>query len=436
VESGMKSVRVSLLCAMMLYLGGANAQQPPVKIVGLFELSGNGATAGTNFKNGADLAFKEINASGGILGRKVEFTIFDTQTSPQLAKDLSQKAQGMGAYVVMGPVFSGSIMASMGETQRAEIPNFTGGEAAAITRQFNPYVFRTSFTQDLAMPKVANYLRDILGAKSVAVMFINNDFGKGGRDAIVKALKERRIAVAADISTEPGQIDYSGAVLKAKQANADVLFVYLNEEESARALRELRKQGYDKPIIGETTLIGQKVIDSAGEAANGIRGHVGLTVDAPIPAVRAFSYRFEREYKYKSDHNGMKGYFGAYVIKAVTEQVGKFDRKAFAQAMKGVVLSTKKTPGLLMDVTYDDYGDLDRDSFLVEVRNGQQVVVATMPPLGGRFIELPGGKLVQLGSKEAREAVLNQPKPKAAAPKPKAKKPAPAQAAQPAPQSQ
>ena len=58
-------------------------------------------------------------------------------------------------------------------------------------------------------------------------------------------------------------------MLKAKQSNADALFVYTNEEESARALRELKKQGYDKPIIGETTLTGQKVIELAGDAANG-----------------------------------------------------------------------------------------------------------------------------------------------------------------------
>ena len=72
-------------------------------------------------------------------------------------------------------------------------------------------------------------------------------------------------------------------MLKAKQANADALFVYTNEEESARALRELRKQGYDKPIVGETVLTSQKVIELAGDAANGAVAHVGLTADAPQP---------------------------------------------------------------------------------------------------------------------------------------------------------
>ena len=77
-----------------------------------------------------------------------------------MAKALAVKAIDDGAYIVMGPVFSGSIMVSMAETRRAEIPNFTGGEAAAITQQGNPYIFRTSFTQSAAMPKVARYLND------------------------------------------------------------------------------------------------------------------------------------------------------------------------------------------------------------------------------------------------------------------------------------
>jgi branched-chain amino acid transport system substrate-binding protein len=171
-------------------------------------------------------------------------------------------------------------------------------------------------------------------------------------------------------------------VLAAKQANADVLFPYLTEEESGRLLRELRKQGYDKPIVGETTIVEQKVIELAGDAANGVRGHVGLTVDAPNPLIRSFGEKFEREYKYKPNHNAVKGYFSLYVVKAVTEKVGKVERKAFAQAMKNVRLSAKDVPGLLMDVTYDDKGDLDRESFLVEVKGGKQQVIATLPPVG------------------------------------------------------
>jgi branched-chain amino acid transport system substrate-binding protein len=379
VRSIVIAIASALACAVPLF---ASAQQGPVPIVGLVELSGTGTTSGTNFDNGVKLAVKEINAAGGILGRRIEYTSMDTQSNPGVAKALAQKAVDMNAYVVMGPVFSGSIIVSMAETKRAEIPNFTGGEAANITQQGNPYIFRTSFTQSTAMPKIANYIKDVVKARTVDLIWVNNDFGKGGRDLIMKSLEARGIKIAADISTDPGQVDFSGAVLKVKQSNADALFVYSNEEESARALRELRKQGYAKPVIGETVLTSQKVIELAGEAANGAIAHVGLTADAPLPAFKAYDEKFQKEFKSKSDHNGIKGYTAMYIVKAITEKVGKFDQKAFAQALHGARLSAKQYPGVMLDVSFDQNGDIDRESFLTKVVNGKQVVTETLPPAG------------------------------------------------------
>lgn len=378
-----KRFAIKLIAACALLTGASAAfSQETIKIANIVELSGGGATSGTNFKNGVELAVKEINAAGGILGKKIQTTTADTQSNPGVAKGLTQKAVDDGVFAIFGPVFSGSIMVSMAESRKAEIPNFTGGEAASITMQGNPYIFRTSFTQATAMPKVARYMSDQAKLKTIAVIYVNNDFGKGGLDMLKKALEKSSTKIVSEISTDSGQIDFSAAVLKAKQSNADAVFAYSNEEESARILRELRKQGWTKPIIGETTLTGQKVIELAGEAANGAIAHVGLTVDAPLPAVRAFRAKFEKEYKYVSDHNGLKGYSGIYVLKAAIEKVGKLDRKAVASALHTLKVSATKEPGVLMDVSFDANGDLDRESFMVEVKNGQQVVVATVPALG------------------------------------------------------
>jgi branched-chain amino acid transport system substrate-binding protein len=362
----------------------APAWAQAIKIANIVELSGAGATSGTNFKDGVQLAVKEINASGGILGRKIESTTADTQSNPGVAKGLAQKAVDDGVVAVFGPVFSGSIMVSMTETKRAELPNFTGGEAAAITKQGNPYIFRTSFTQDTAMPKIARYIANNLKAKTVALVYVNNDYGKGGRESLMKALEPLGVKVTADISTDQNQVDFSAPVLKAKQSNADIVFVYTNEEESARALRELRKQGVTKPIVGETTLVGQKVIELAGDAANGAVAHVGLTVDAPMPAMRAFRARFEKEYRYTPDHNGIKGYTGVYILKAAIEKAGKVDRKAIAQAMHGLKVSAAREQGVILDVAFDNNGDLDRESFLVEVRGGKQEIKEVLPALGAK----------------------------------------------------
>ena len=380
-----KQYSLKLIAACTLALGavsvGTAFAQDTIKIANIVELSGGGATAGTNFKNGVELAVKEINASGGILGKKIQATTSDTQSNPGVAKGLTQKAVDDNVFAIFGPVFSGSIMVSMAESRKAEIPNFTGGEAASITMQGNPYIFRTSFTQATAMPKVARYISDTAKLKTLAIIFVNNDFGKGGLDMIKKALDKSSTKVVAEISSDSGQVDFSAAVLKAKQSNAEGVFVYSNEEESARILRELRKQGWTKPVIGETTLTGQKVIELAGEAANGAVAHVGLTVDAPLPAIRAFRAKFEKEYKYISDHNGMKGYSGVYYLQAAIEKVGKLDRKAVAAAMHGLKVNTEKYPGALMYTEFDNHGDLDRMSFLVEVKNGKQEVIDMLPPL-------------------------------------------------------
>ena len=352
----------------------------PIPIYGIVELSGSGTTAGTNYDNGVKLAVSEINAAGGILGRKINYTSWDTQTQPGVSKALASKAIDMGAPLVMGPVYSGSILVSMAETRRAEIPNMIGGEAAAITQQGNPYVFRASFTQASAMPKVVRYIKEIVKAKTIAIIYVNNDFGKGGRDMVMKGFEAANIKVLADISTDVGQIDFSSAVIKAKQSGAEALFAYSNEEESARLLKELKKQGYDKPIIGETTLANDKVIELAGDAANGVVAHVGLTPDAPNPPVQAFAKRYFAEYKSKADHNAMKGYTSMHAAKAIFDKIGKIDPKAFAVAMHGASISVKDYPGILFDVKYDEKGDLDRESFIVKVVNGKPQVVEILKP--------------------------------------------------------
>ena len=353
-----------------------------IKVAQVVELSGGGTAAGSQYRNGAKMAFAEINAAGGVMGKKIEVIELDTQSQPAIAKAMTVKAIDDKVVAIFGPVFSGSIVVSQAESQKAAIPNFTGGEAANVTAQGNPYIFRSSLNQLTAIPKVGAYMANELKAKSVAVVFVNNDFGKGGRDAAIKDLTARGVKVAADISTDPGQVDMSSAVLRAKQSNADALFAYLNEEESARLLKELRKQGYDKPLVGETTLLGAKVIELAGAAANGVRGHVGLTADAPM--FKDFAAKYEKDYKAKSDHNGIKGYFSAYMLKAAIEKAKSTDGAAIAAVMKNACFKVKDHPGILMDVCYDDKGDIDRESFMVEVKDGKQVITATLPMVNKR----------------------------------------------------
>jgi branched-chain amino acid transport system substrate-binding protein len=377
----MKITALGLTALAALSFATSAVAQDTIKIPGVFELSGPGAISGTNFRDGALLAIEDINAAGGVLGKKLVLDTVDTASDPAKARAAVQRALDDKPIAIFGPVFSGSVNATLPMTNEAQVPQIIGGEAANITSQGSKYIFRTSFGQNVSMPKIANYLRDGAKVKNLAIVYVNNDFGKGGRNAIMKELETRGIKVVADLSIEAGQADFASDVVKVKSANADAVFVYLNEEESARFLIEARKQGIDKPLIGETTLLGQKVIDLAKDAANGVKGHVGLTIDAPVPAVAEFAKKFEAKYKYKSDHNGMKGYFAAFMLKTAAEKAGKLEPVAIAAALRGLTISPDKVPGIMIEASWDETGEIDRISYLAEVKDGKQVITQTLPKL-------------------------------------------------------
>lgn len=370
----------SVLSATLLAPVVANADQ---KVAYVGEISGSLAVSGGNFRDGVILAIEEINAKGGVLKEKLVLSLADTQTNPGVARSQMQKAIDSEPQAIFGPILSGNVKVTTQIVKQAEIPQFVGGEAADLITLGNPYMFRTSFGQQLGMPKIANFIRDDLKAKTIALIWVNNDFGKGGRDALIKELAARNIKLVADVSTEGGQADFAADVVKLKAANADAVFVYSNEEECARIMREARKQGLKGPFVGDTTLLSQKTIELAGPAANGVFGHVGLTADAPIAAVTEYAARFQKRFNYKSDHNGIKGYLAVYAFKYVTEKkLGKFDRKGFAKAMQGLTIKPSDEPGILIETSWNDVGEIDRLSFLAEVVDGQQKIIKILPKIG------------------------------------------------------
>lgn len=343
------------------------------------ELSGPGATVGNAWTDAINMGADEINAAGGVLGMQLQIDTYDTQTDAQTSRALVQKAIDDGAFLILGTVYSSSTIVNMLVTMQQGIPQIVGSESPSITQKGNPYVFRSSFGAQKSMPKIAAYIDENLGAKSVAVSWVNNEFGKGGHDAFVSEMEARGIEVVADVSSEVGQADFASDVTKLKSSGADAIFVYLHEEESARLLKELRKQNVEVPILGETTLLNQKVIELSEGAADGIMGHVGLTVDAPNKEIQAFATRFSGRYGYKADHNAMKGYVAIYTAATAIERAGELDRQKVADTLHNMTIKVEDVPNILLDVSWDETGEVSRESFLVEVQ-GEETIVKEMLP--------------------------------------------------------
>jgi branched-chain amino acid transport system substrate-binding protein len=351
------------------------------------EITGAGASTAQNWERGLHMALEEINATGGILGKKIETFMLDTKTEPTLSVAVMKKAIEMNPFLMMGTCYSSSTIVNMHLLQEAGIPQFTAAEAPAITKKGNPYIFRTSYNAELSMQKAVKWIMEVLKTKKMALVYANTEFGRGGRDALISLLKPKGVEIVADIGTDLGQTDFTGELARVKASGADTLFIYMHEDESGRILPQLKQMGLDKAmkVAGHVTLIGPEVLKLAREAAEGIPGHVDLTPEAKT--FKPVADRYVKKYGKLPDHNFFKAYIATYVIKATVEEIGAFDRKKFIETLHKKTYCVKDHPGILLDIHYDEKGDIDRESFLAKVQGGKQVITGNLPPLHPEWFE-------------------------------------------------
>ncbi len=372
---------IGLLAGLALTIGVAGAVSAQVSIAVPIEQSGAGAVVGLRWIRGVEMAVADINKAGGILGKKVQTFTLDTKTEPPVAVAAIRKAVEQKPFVIMGPIYSGSALACMGVSRDAGIPHFVGSESPNIGKQGNPDIFMTTNNSENATRMVVDWLTNVVNVKKMGIVYANNDFGKAGRDALMKLLQPKGVQFVADIAAEQGQTSFSGEISRIKASAPDSLFVYLNEEESARALRQIKEAGLDKQmrLIGSTTIMNVDVIRLAQDAVNGVEGFIGETYAAP--ALKALNGRYVAQHNELPDHNFFKAYMGAMTVKAVVDETKSFDQQQFRDKLHNNTLCVKDHPEILMDVHYLENGDLERPGFVVKVVNQQHTIVNTLAPL-------------------------------------------------------
>ena len=358
--------------------------QGPIKLAIVAEITGGGAPSGTMWRDGVILGVEEINKKGGILGRPVETFVMDTQSDAPTSVAVIRRAINEHPFAVMGTVYSASTVANMEIARQAGIPQVSGSESVLVVSKGNPNIFLTSFSQQVGFAKLVKWVADDLKAEKIALIYVNDAFGKGGRDMFLKFLKERGKSVVADISTEVQQADFTAELTQVRAAGATHLMVYSHEEENARIMIQMRKLGLKVEPVGDN-LCAQTTIDAGGEAMNGARCHVPMTALSPVPSMLEMGKRFQERFGRVPDHNGFKGFIGAYLLKAAADRVGALDQGKIRDCLHNNFFLAAEEPGLLMDTFVEESGDADRPSFIVEVKGQKSQVIKVLPLLGGPY---------------------------------------------------
>jgi len=249
--------------------GGDDDNTIPIAVVG--PVTGQYASFGAQMKNGGEMAVADINAAGGVLGKKLDLKIGDDACDPKQAVAVANQMAGADVKLVAGHYCSGSsIPASKvyAESDLVQIspastnPTFTDNRAG-------PNIYRVCGRDDQQGGIAGKYLAANFADKNVAFVDDKTAYGKGLAEETKKAMNEAGKKEAMEESITAGEKDYSALVSKLKQANIDVLYFGGYHTEAGLIIRQMRDQGMDTILMGGDALITQEFWSITGDAGEG-----------------------------------------------------------------------------------------------------------------------------------------------------------------------
>jgi branched-chain amino acid transport system substrate-binding protein len=253
-----------------------------------------------------------------------------------------------------------------------------------VVSQGTKNIFLTSFSQALGFQKLVKYVAKDLNADKIALLYVNDAFGKGGYDSFVKFLGGYGKKLTLAIPTEVQQADFTAELVRIKNAGITHVVVYSHEEENGRFMNQLRKMGLKVETIGDN-LCSSATVTAGGKAIDGSKCHLSMSALSPLENMRNLAAKFHKEYGRITDHNGFKGYIGAHMLKAAVERVGKWDQQAVMACLHENLFTVAEEPGLLTDVYVFANGDADRASYIVEVVDGKHKMHQVLGFVGGPY---------------------------------------------------
>jgi len=365
--------------AVALLSGPAGAQT--IKIGVNEPLTGAFAASGTYVVNGAKIAADEINAKGGVLGKKIELVIEDNKSNPTEAAAVAEKLINSDKTpVMMGAWGSSLTLAVMPKLMEYETPMVVETSSSGkITTSGNPYIFRISPPSAVEAVAFRNIV-DKLDLKKVDFLVINNDWGRGTAEDFGKMFKEKGITVGLVETMDQGAQDMSAQLAKIKGSDAETVIVTTAVDQLTLIFKQAAALGMKKRII--TTGGSQnpdQIIAQAGAAANGT---MHLTTFLPwfpekTPNPEATNYFISEWKKRGFDFAGctesFRGYDGIRTAAAAIEKAGKAEPAAIKAAMWDI-----KVKGLNGDIVFRKSGPEGKESgqsqpnvYLIEISDGK-----------------------------------------------------------------
>jgi len=365
-----RKILAAVAAVGLLGMGAASAQQPPIVIGVSTGQTGAVAVAAEWELWGVNLAIEEINAAGGLLGRKVELLVMDNKCNPSEAVNVANKLVEAKVVAIEGAHCSSAHLASMKIIADAKIPMVTGiASNPQITALAGPgrneYSFRISPSDAAMMQALGTYLGEKKVFKNVAIIGEDTDFGRGGADAFKAVAEKAGVTIVSTDFHPQNTPDFTSILTRIQQRRPDAIATFQVGGDSINFLRQAMQLGVRIPYTGRIELGGrnQPIIEAGGMEKSISAWTYNATIDTPT------NKAFVEKIKAKHNSEPYLQTWGGYDAIRVIAQAIKEANSTEGPKIKDAIKNMKFTNVMGKVVTFDDNNSAGRFVVLQTVNN-------------------------------------------------------------------
>ncbi|HLN81447.1 MAG TPA: ABC transporter substrate-binding protein [Thermoanaerobaculia bacterium] len=343
-------------------------------------LTGTTATFGQSTNNAIQMAFEQINAAGGVLGKKVRVVVEDDQSKPEEAATAVTKLINQNHVVAMlGEVSSSRSLAAAPICQANGVPMISPSSTNPRVTQVGDYIFRVCFIDPFQAEVGARIAWEILHLKKVAILSdVRNDYSVGLQTFFRQTFKGFGGEIVAEQSYSEGDSDFRAQLTQIKSANPEGIYVPGYYTEVGTIARQARELGITVPLIGGDGWDSPRLWEIGGEALNGCHFSNHYSVDDPSPAVQKFVADYKAKYNQVPDALAALGYDAARILADAMTRAGTTKGDKVRDALS----ATKDFAGVTGTITINKERNAVKPAVVLKIENGKFVYVTTVKPTG------------------------------------------------------
>ena len=349
--------------------GAKKEASETVKLGNSAPLTGPVSVYGITTNNGIKLAVDEVNANGGILGKQIEWFEYDDKGEITDAVTNYNNLMQDEVEAIFGGVPSKPSLAIAESAANDEVVYITPTGTQANITEGKENAFRTCFTDPFQGEVLANFSKNNLDAKKVAILRNqSSDFSMGVADVYSKKAKDLGMEVVADESYGDSDTDFKAQLTKVRKENPDVLFIPDYYEKVALIVPQVREAGIEATLVGadgwDTVL---SVMDKSNfDAIEGSYFANQFTLEDPSEKVQNFVKAYEEKYGDKPSTFAAEGYDTVYLYKQAVEEAGTTEWDKVIEALKNI-----KFDGITGSFTYDENHNPIKTAKMMKIVNGE-----------------------------------------------------------------